>query len=375
MKTGIRIVSIVLLCLAGYGCTNDLVDTDTYDATPPPEAAPKRWRILYYGWDENELARYIAEDIAEIASIGFSDTEYHCIVVRASKLRNGEVEVIQDGVVTTSPIDAATGVDPNRSLYTASDVAGLRGWIVQQFPAERELVILAGHGRGWRGIGSVVGEETTFLVAGDIPALLHDPAATIGSAVVVFDVGYTPAELLVELPVSVGSLVATNGPRHASGLDFAEVEANDVAASTTELFLRTAGNDGYVLTGDQIASLPETIASVGVALSGAITSRSVQDSLQNTLLTECRVPSLPGDAYVTLDEVCSSITFTLPGIPSAVPLCLVHLDELGLPDGHDPDYRRDSDETTLSPGFREIPWSPDLLRREGALFDLWYREF
>jgi hypothetical protein len=372
-----RYLSLLLGAVAciGFGCSDGLVERDVQDATAPVEGTTREWRVLYCGWDENDLASYIAADIAELASAGLPDSRYHCLAVRASRLEEGMIEVIRDGTITAHPVGPDEGVSDDRSLYTSPGISTIRDYITRRFPAGRELLILAGHGRGFLGIGTVSGRDAVFLAAVDIPALLRDTGAEAGSAVLVIDAGYTPGELLVELPVSVGRLVATKGPRELSGLDLGAIEPDQIVASTTEQFLQSAGADGYVLTGRELAALPEAITSVATALSGAVTSRAAQDSLQRALLAGCRVPVIPGDAYITLGELCSAVSIPIAGVPASVPLYLVHLDELGLPDGHAPEYRRDSDATVLSPGFREIPWAPDLLRRNGALFDLWYREF
>jgi len=374
MKRYLSVLLVGIACV-GAGCSQGLVEPDLRDATAPAEGTPRDWRVLYYGWDENDLAPYIAADIAELASAGFPADEYHCVAVRASLLEEGVIEVIRDGTITPHPAGTDEGVAVDRSLYTAAGVTSIREYLTRRFPAERELLVLAGHGRGFRGIGTVTGRDAVFLGATDIPALLRDATAPAGSAVVVIDAGYTPAELLVGLPASVGRVVATGGPRDLSGLDLGAIQPESVAASATELFLQNAGDDGFVITAGELAALPEAITTVATTLSGTITSRAAQDSLQDALLEACRVPALPGDASITLGELCTAMSIPLPDVPDRVPLYLVHLDELGLPDGHPPEYRRDSDSTLLSPGFRDIPWAPDLLRRKGALFDLWYREF
>jgi hypothetical protein len=56
-------------------------------------------------------------------------------------------------------------------------------------------------------------------------------------------------------------------------------------------------------------------------------------------------------------------------------LHLVHLDEIGVPAGHDDGYVPYPEETELSAPFATLPWVPDPVRQRGVLFEIWYRQY
>jgi hypothetical protein len=179
---------ITAVTLSFIGCAPPLVGVNDTVATAD-DAGVRDWRIVYFGWDDNELAGAVADDVAELAAANLPEDTFHCIAVRDSTLADGTIELIRRGGTTPLPVP----VGSNARLFDRSTITAVRRFITETFPARREIVVIAAHGRGWRGIGSGSTDSSTLLPAVDIPLLFGPDPEEASNAVprlAVFDVGY-----------------------------------------------------------------------------------------------------------------------------------------------------------------------------------------
>lgn len=386
--TSVLIVTIVAIV---SGCANPVDTTEPIDATPveetapeaPEEPAPPSSRVVYVGWDENELAHAIGTDLDEFHRSGIDLATFEVLFLRESVIRDGAIEVLTATGVEQREITLPT--EP--SLFDLSTVTEIRRYLDALKKVPLEIVILSGHGRGWRGIG--VREHTPDLVASPTELAALIPVVDGTKRTLIVDAGYAAnVEILYALASNYDRVVATTGPRSDDGLDYHQIgqELNGLAPdeqtnidSVTEIFAHSMENDSprrtVVASGTQTESVDTSIARIVDAVPQHIGTQEEQTTIQSFLLDQAVVPELPGHAFIHLGAVAQAVGVECPPEIAPFLLHLVNLDELGTPRGHDTSYRVDAESTTLDARFQTLGWAPDLLRREGVLFDIWYRFF
>lgn len=375
---------IAAVTLSVPGCAPPLTAVDKAVATTD-DAGVRQWRIVYFGWDENELGSAVADDVMELAAANLPEDTFHCVVVRDSVLAGGNIELIRRGGTTPLPVPAGS----NPRLFDPSAIAAVRRFVEETFPAEKEIVVVAAHGRGWRGIGSDSADSSTLLTTTAIPLLFgSDEASEATPRLAVFDVGYgASAEILAGLSSSVDRLVAAAGPRNDAGVDFERVGRALVGASDrvpaletaytvfADEFRRTVPQHTVACTAAELAGISGAIHAFADAVPAAIPTRDGQNQVQSELLAAARVPAVPGDAFVSFGDVAEALGSVVTTVPEDLLLHLVHLDEIGVPAGHDAGYVPYPEETELSAPFTNLPWAPDPVRQRGVLFEIWYRQY
>ncbi|MFA7565504.1 MAG: clostripain-related cysteine peptidase [Alkalispirochaeta sp.] len=382
-----RVLLAVLLSSFLVSCQIPTDNPVSSDATPTAGSA-RPWRLVYIGWDDNELSGPISRDIDELVRAGLPEDLFHCIVIRDTVLQTGRVEVIRRGEPLLVSPDGMSG----RDLFDSQTLVDLRGWYTKEFPAAHEVVVIAAHGRGWRGIGSGGPEDRRLITAGTLPNLFGEAGTTenMVTDVVVFDVGYGgTAELLYGLKGCVSEIVTSSGPRGPEGLDLQffgaqitvetdqtgrSADVNRVVSAAESAFVQS-GAEPVVFSSEDLVNFSDTVRNVALAGTDTITNVSTQNEVQNNLLASVVVPTLPGDAFIPFGAVADAVGINAASEIGDILLHLVHLDEIGSPDGHDITYNRDEDNSAVDSAFRNLPWAPSLTGKNGFLFDLWYRRF
>jgi hypothetical protein len=372
-------VLLLTLSIAFLSCSFPGEVTEPADSSPVTGSV-RPWRLVYLGWDDNELEGAVDRDVRELARAGLPEDTFHCLILRESRIASGEAHLIRNGERVATPV----GNSEPLSLFDESSLLFLRRWYRENFPADREVVIVAAHGRGWRGIGSGPAGDTRMVDASTLPALFGSEDAP--SDIVVMDAAYgASAELLVGLADGVARMVASDGPRDAEGLDFSNFgelladrwnrgEPEEIVAALVDAF--SADSDApVVLDREELRTLGSVVQSCADAGATMIRSREQQLSVQESLLDSALIHRLPGDACVSLETLADLMAVPVTPSSGRVLLHLVHMNELGVPEGHDPGYRRNTEDSVLSPSFRSLPWAPDMARHDGFLYDLWYRRF
>lgn len=375
--------TLVLYVLLSVGCALGTAPSDAIDAGGGNED-PVQWRIVYVGWDDNELARPIASDVQEMIDADLPQDLFKTVIVRDTALTNGDIDIIVPGDTRRERVD----LPRSPSIFDTETLAAVRSHIDHAYPARGEIVVFAGHGRGWRGIGTRGGFDSLVATPTTLRAIVP-PLRDRSPRLVVVDAGYGAiAEVLLEYASGCSRIVATTSPRDNDGIDFESVGAalrsipldrigdiDEVGTAFFEAFESHAPARTVYLTGEELASLGDTITACATAATEGITSYESQTAVQAGTLDKAIVPEVPGDAFIALDSLTEILAVPPPPSNAGVLLHLVSLDEIGAPIGHDASYRRGSEDTALTPLFVALPWAPDLVRRSGCLFDLWYRQF
>jgi hypothetical protein len=379
----ICVTPLVLYVLLSFGCALGTSPTDPVDAGGGVDD-PVEWRLVYVGWDDNELASPIASDIQEIIDADLPTDLFTTIVVRDTGLVDGEIEIIVPGDTRRETVD----LPRSPTLFDAGTLATVREHIDRSYPARGEIVVFAGHGRGWRGVGMRSGVDSLVATPTALARFLPPVENEIPRLVVV-DAGYgAVGEVLFEFASGCSRVVATTSARDNDGIDFESVgsalrsipidrmgEIEEIGAAFFDAFESHAPTRTVYMTGEELTSLGDTIIASAAAVTDQISSYESQTAAQTSSLAAAIIPELPGEAFIPLDALTDILAIPPPPRNGGILLHLVSLDELGVPIGHDDTYRRGSEDTAIPPLFAELPWAPDLARRRGLLFDLWYRQF
>ncbi len=353
----------------------------------PLEQEPRDWRMVFVFLDDNDLRETADYHQDRIGDYPDRLGRTHRLILREST-RDGRTVALAtgDGIthVTLPDLPAGSYLQPET---LAATIAILR----REFPARQQAIFLAGHGRGWRGVGFSDSDPRAYVGARELARL--PGSAPEEYTLLVLDAGWSAfAELLQELRDEPVEIALPSTDLRRSGIDYAGLletfDSGDWSPESVRDHVRTGlrdaaqGSDPVILDRRDLAELPDyldELAAAATTVSGGVVS---QEQLQSFFMERAEAVTLPGDAHVTLGDVAD-----VPEIAALISreerfdrvfLHLVSLDELGLPAGHSPEYRSgteipDSPETPRF--FSEIDWAPDLFGRSGFLFELWYREY
>ena len=340
------------------------------------------WRVILVLYDQNRLSGELDDDATELAAAAAEMEAQagrrppaHVVLIRDSEpqaLRYWSPRTTGWELVTLpGEVDACA---PS-SLSEALDFAESR------FPAHGEVIALAGHGRDWHGFGlreEAPEESLTPRELGQLAAQRSLPE-TASPALFILAGSYTAtAEMLAELAGTAVWVLAVPAAADDAGLDYRRFSRLPVDEAPEPRAVAAALLDGMSSLGAAVLLSPADLVTLGGSVERAatvtgeaITSAIAQEEHQRELLGHATWVELPGPAWVPISRLDSSVEAPI----DRVSLYLTDLDELGRPRGHRDDYRVDRGLSEYCPRFSDLGWAPDLVRRRGFLFELWYREF
>ena len=128
----------------------------TTAAAPAPDAPPaerKQWTVLYYGAADNDLYDYIYKDVSHMEQVG-SDPQANLVVQLDHRKGTTQRYLIQKDTATSDPLKIDSPVLQDLGATNMSDPQNLSDfikWGIKQYPAEHYILVVADHGKGWKG--------------------------------------------------------------------------------------------------------------------------------------------------------------------------------------------------------------------------------
>lgn len=341
-------------------------------------------RIVLIAFDDGTDAAGIADDVTELVNRP-ADPSLHRIVIRDSDRRRDGLCFAVAGALHR--IEEVPATDP----MSPEDLARTFRAIEKHFPADREVVLISGHGREWHGIGLRDSDPTVSLTPAALATAFEGaPVPTVERLLVLAGSWTANGETLTPMADRVDAIVAAAAAVGTDGLNLETLQI-DIGADTDKLAecfgtalsgvcvaprspgeapAAGAGNGAVVATGPVLANLPATAAAVTAAVDRRATTDP--EGLQAELLRTAQARTHPGSCWTTLRDLAAAGDAAVPLALSAVSLYLTDVDAAGVPAGHRPDYRVDPEVTRLAPAFLSIGWAPDHRGKTGFLYRLWY---
>ncbi len=165
--------SLLLVCLPWFGCETARTDGPVPEIRLPDGKAdgvaeirpedcpggapalvdgrPAAWTIMVYQAGDNNLEKYLDEDLNEMER-GLRDTpQVHLLVQQDRASRDGvwryEVRHDSDPEVIASQLVGQSDQEPNTGDWRTLASFGL--WAMTCYPAENYVLVVSGHGSGW----------------------------------------------------------------------------------------------------------------------------------------------------------------------------------------------------------------------------------
>lgn len=348
------------------------------------ERESRHWRLVFLFLDDNELAPAADLQIATIVAAPETTGSTHRIILRDSGYTGNSVDIVHDGRLIAVPIPdlAAPPLVTRETLHHTMAV------LHREFPAENQILVVSGHGRGWRGIGVTARAAQPPLNGSDLGAL----AAALPDEVyqlVVLEAGWSAfGENLYSLAGSPTDILAAPEDISAGGMDHQRwITAADESAwehtTVAEALQREMSHvmipgehTALFLTADQLSAMPNALAPLFTYSGRQAIDLLDQEMRRGDLLSRVTAPVIPGEAHITAGTLCNlEDDPACPDIPPEYASLLFHvvlLDEHRRATGHSRDYRVHGASGDF-PFITSAGWAPDLLMRRGSLFELWYR--
>lgn len=340
----------------------------------------REWRLVFLYFDANELVDVFDGHVEAIRRAPDQLEMAHAVIIRESDYRGTSVSAIAGGEVRPVTVpDLPTG-----SLFDGDVLERLFGALHEHFPASRQALFIAGHGRGWSGVGYSEGAEHRMLASEDLRTLAEGETFTdTETNLLVFDSGWSAfAEFLYPLRGAATTVISAGTNLHDTGINYGTLmerfaeghwSFDAMVTATKEAFVGAGTDDSPVVVSE--ADLSRLSSYLRILIDNAalhLTSPNDQFDLRSTLLQVAVPEAIPGDVHIRTGD--------LPEADRRDPLSrlllhLITIDEIGQPSGHATHYRAVSDPAGSQGFFHAVPWAPDFFRRSGFLFDLWYREF
>lgn len=373
---GVYVVIAVAGCM--YGGCQAPTEPPRLETTPVLEDT-RPLRVVMVVLDASGEAAAFASDAGELAAASMDVAAAHRVIVRDGTVAAGTVSSVDGG----QQVELA--LDDGYDLGAAGSLGNLRRELRERFPAEREVLIVTGHGRDWRGFGLRDGAEGAVISPAELARALADPAEESRPIVVVDTPWSASGELLAPFSDVEVTMVVAPGPRPAEGIDYreafsrlpGEIESDDtgIARHLAAAMASEGCPAGIVLTPAELALLPATITGLGDAGTSHVATATAQEDLQAALIRESECLAVPGAAMVEIGSVATLLSHAINPALIRISLYVTDVDRDGVPTGHRIDYRIESSGSGLSPEFRALGWAPDYHAQIGFLYRLWYHQF
>ncbi|TVR69953.1 MAG: hypothetical protein EA427_06930 [Spirochaetaceae bacterium] len=385
MKRKNILVPAIVLLLFISGCDITLNESHRKgNSSVPLQLEEREWRLVFLFLDENDLEDVADADIRALAAWPDALGRTHRVILRAGTWDGKSLETAAQGSLQRPEIPDL----PMGSLLQGSTVSDALRIIDREFPARKQALFIAGHGRGWRGLGYSRSDPSLYLSAEELREVAQAAPATYN--LLVLDAGWSAfAEVLVELAGTPVDLVAAETNLARWGIDYAGLldaldggtwSARTMREAAGEAVMRAGGGAPAVqLSREQLSVLPAYLESLAVAGSGFLETEPAREALREHVMNRAAAATTPGDAHLRAGDLAEMLSGITPPPENrafeSVLLHLVTVDELGLPAGHATTYRAGQEHREGPRFFRDLSWAPDFFQRSGFLFDLWYREY
>ena len=374
----VALVSLVALVALG-GCRNAAVEPAF-----PPRDEVRDWLVVLYMLADNELSIHAEQVIRACERHPNHDAWAHIAAV--VQLRGGTARryvVVPDPVGTEtirSPWEPAAGTDVYDPRTLTSELRALQSVL----PARRTMVILWGHGSGWRGFGA---RDELRATEGDAAWELPWSGETIGAAIaearpdyLVLDGAWTAyVELIYGITASVDTtVIATAGPLEAAGWSFdalldALATTDGESAAVVEAFRAAYAETepGGALVWTDSESLAAEVRRLDALLSAAQPPTwEAGAPYRSAFAAATTAHALPnGEFDLSLALETLHRTFGAPSHHEGLRHAHIHYlttDAAGFAVRHSERYSQ----PRLS---QDLRWAPDLAGESGFLYHLWYR--
>jgi len=123
---------------------------------PPPQQPPqpelKEWTVFVYSVSDNNLYRYMQNDLDEAERVG-STEQMNVVAETSHQPKGGNVVRLKlesdSNPGLSSPVLQDLG--PNRDMALSENMADSIAWAMKEYPAKHFMVICSDHGGGWKG--------------------------------------------------------------------------------------------------------------------------------------------------------------------------------------------------------------------------------
>lgn len=341
-------------------------------------------RLVFLFYDQNELRSLVDQQIAEIVQVEEKGDRVHVVIARASNSTPHSISYVQDRSLRHIKIEAL----PRQPLEEPEALDLLLREIATEFPASKQLLVVSGHGRGWRGIGSFDADRQRVLT-GDILARAVTELPPELSQVVILEAGWSgfadmifpfrdkPLEIIAA-PFNIVQrgmnharwieLSQKDGWHHSAVLDHLQQEMMNAATD------HTVAVEPILLTSADLADLGSRLGAVVNSAVSSIVTKELEP-LRENLLNDSTLPPGSDEAHITFDTLCEVISEEICGAlgteAQKIALHFVTLDGSGKPNGVAKGY--------FTPEVREkyefvraLAWAPDPQFERGFLSRLWF---
>ncbi len=435
----------LLLCLSGCP-TGTLIESSDSTLIGGDEfsASPARLLVLLYMNADNELEAQAIRSLNQLESIDLwgSGVEVLALVDRSPGFdtSNGDwtdtriVKIGHDAAGLNSEIissfveSSELGIESEGTELNLGDPSVLERFLAfasESYPAQLTLLVLWGHGSGWRSTLSPIGEKQLFAVGFDDsssadPLYTHELATALSGHpvdVLGFDCcSEALLEVAYELRGAASVFVASEDLLQVDGWDYAELlprladgrsTGPEVARAIVDSFAAAqATNAGAAVSAIDLSSLDEIMARLNGFSDAAyawVTDEERRSLLRSLLFREVEAFfTVPGDLNIDIVDLCDRVAERIEELkgPAEELESAVHkalLSEWHHPEGH-PRARGlalhyvplDSDGTAAvhdSAYFKGFPsehplqfvndssWVPGYPTGPGLLYRLWYEVF
>lgn len=119
---------------------------------PPPQPELKEWTVFVYSVSDNNLYRYMQNDLDEAERIG-STEQMNVVAETSHQPKGGNVVRLKLETDNTPGLNSPVLEDlgPSRDMARAENMADSIAWAMKEFPAKHFMVICSDHGGGWKG--------------------------------------------------------------------------------------------------------------------------------------------------------------------------------------------------------------------------------
>jgi hypothetical protein len=386
----IMFVILGVICIAWFpGCDIPIIETLDPESSlgsgfSIDERQHRDLRIVFLFYDQNELQPLVDQQIADILRVEEHGDRVHVVIARASSVVPHSISYVQDQSLRYLKIKEL----PRQPLEEPETLALLMREIDTEFPAARQLLIISGHGRGWRGIGSFDANRQRVLNGDTLAQALENVPQEVAQ-ILVLEAGWSGfADFIYPFQGFSLDIIAApfnivhGGMNHRRWLNLSQrSEWQDIALRDYVHQEMVNAAIGSPVTGEPIHLTEQNLRDLGLRI-GSVFNRAQEsindlnrEALRKNLLSQSIQPPGSAEAHITIETLCTvlaelSCTELIPE-EQKIALHLAVLDSHGAPTSITPGYF--SPEIRKDYAFiRALDWAPDGTSERGFLGRLWF---
>jgi hypothetical protein len=211
----------------------DSLSQGTAERPGEPQAGKKKWTILLYSAADNNLERYMVQDVIDLESVG-SDANTNLLAQvdrgeRPSSLSGGwagcrRFFLEKDG--DSSAINSPPAQDLGQvNMSDPQTLTDFLVWGMKNYPADHVFLVISDHGNGWKG-AMEDDSHHGWMKTKDINKAIEDAEKIVDQKldIVGFDACLmASSEVGYELKDSAGFLVASENTEGADGWPYPQI--------------------------------------------------------------------------------------------------------------------------------------------------------